>query len=491
MIQKIMLVLSFVICGSLYSFNHQYSKSATTKKKMKILMVMDKFPSAIKTIILHQITGLIDRGHEVHIYTYSLLSIKDCHPDVYSYKLLGVTFTNMSQVDLSSYDIIWAQYGTVAKEIVELHKKHKLKAKLVTSFRGEDVTAHEKAIPYNYISLFTEGDLFLPVCEYYRYRLMLLGCSLEKMQVVHSAIDCKKFTYKEISRKKNDPVHVVSVARLMDKKGIEYAIAAVTGLVQKYKNITYTIVGDGKDKDKIIQLIKDLNMVNHIFVVGHLSQNQVIKILKTAHLFILPSVTSITGNQEGIPNAIKEAMAMGIPVISTYHAGILELVENGVSGYLVPERAVSELIKKMSYLIDHPEICLGMGKAGRKKIEDMYEVDKVNDSIEELLFTLLGNNKIVSVCSTDMIQKKSLPAAVGGVDLSAAWYVCGHIESILNNKHFDISDKEFFVLQTYYNRLKHADFQKIDVHCNSYKKFISLLDYFIQQRAVGQKSTNG
>jgi len=87
---------------------------------------------------------------------------------------------------------------------------------------------------------------------------------------------------------------------------------------------------------------------------------------------LTPSVTARGGNKEGIPNIIKEAMAVGLPVISTFHGGIPELVRDGVSGFLVSERDPEALYEKLSFLIQNPKKWFEMGKAGRTTVENNF-----------------------------------------------------------------------------------------------------------------------
>jgi colanic acid/amylovoran biosynthesis glycosyltransferase len=99
---------------------------------------------------------------------------------------------------------------------------------------------------------------------------------------------------------------------------------------------------------------------------------------------VAPSITAENGDQEGIPNVLKEAMALGLPVISTLHGGIPELVEDGVSGFLVKERDVDSLAERLAYLVDHPETWSKMGSEGRACIEKDYDMNKLNDHLVDL-----------------------------------------------------------------------------------------------------------
>jgi colanic acid/amylovoran biosynthesis glycosyltransferase len=117
-------------------------------------------------------------------------------------------------------------------------------------------------------------------------------------------------------------------------------------------------------------------------------------VLAQSHILIAPSVTAADGDEEGIPNTLKEAMAMGLPVISTVHAGIPELVNDGVSGFLVPERDVEALADRLMRLVDQPETWAAMGRAGRRQIEAEFDTDRLNDDLLVLYKGMLETPKL-------------------------------------------------------------------------------------------------
>ena len=102
---------------------------------------------------------------------------------------------------------------------------------------------------------------------------------------------------------------------------------------------------------------------------------------RDAHVFVAPSVTGKNGDQEGIPVGLMEALAQGMPVISTLHGGIPELIQHGQSGFLVPERDVEELAATLELLLSNPQLWAGMGKAGRSFVEEHYNIAKLNDRL--------------------------------------------------------------------------------------------------------------
>jgi colanic acid/amylovoran biosynthesis glycosyltransferase len=269
-------------------------------------------------------------------------------------------------------------FGVALKQILSSNSR------VVTSIRGSDVTVHIKKRPMIYNRLFKEGDLFLPVCEFLKERLIQEGCEEKKIVVHYSGIDCSKFDYIQRERAPGDPMKVLTIARLIEKKGVAFAVEAVSRLLSKGEKIEYTVVGDGVLRESLQRMIEDMGIKRQVRLVGSKTHEEVKMALEQSHVLIAPSLTSESGDQEGIPNAIKEAMATGLPVISTLHSGIPELVTDGVSGFLVPERDAASLAEALAYLISHPEACNWMGKAGRMQVKEGFDTHSLNKKLEEL-----------------------------------------------------------------------------------------------------------
>ncbi|MGV2831203.1 glycosyltransferase [Myxosarcina sp. GI1(2024)] len=206
----------------------------------------------------------------------------------------------------------------------------------------------------------------------------------KKIIVHHMGINCDDFAFIPREPTADSSTKLVSVCRLVEKKGIEYAIRAVAKLARSRRNIEYNIVGDGELKPKLQELITELNIGDRIKLLGWKQKTEVIDLLNNSDLLLAPSVTARNGDREGIPVALMEAMAMGLPVISTLHSGIPELVEHGVSGFLVPERDSDAIAEKLEYFLEHPEVWTEMGKAGREIVTQNYNIDKLNNRLVEI-----------------------------------------------------------------------------------------------------------
>jgi colanic acid/amylovoran biosynthesis glycosyltransferase len=171
---------------------------------------------------------------------------------------------------------------------------------------------------------------------------------------------------------------------------VQYGIQAVAKVLKKYPNIEYKIVGDGRLKKTLHGLIADLKVCDNVKLLGWQRQEEVVELLREADILLAPSVTSQSGDSEGIPGAIVEALACGLPVLSTRHSGIPEVIQDGESGLLVPERDTDALTAKLEYLIEHSELWPEMGRKGRAYVEEHYDIDKLNDRLVEIYQRLLA-----------------------------------------------------------------------------------------------------
>lgn len=400
---------------------------------MKIAFFIDVFPRLSNTFILNQITGLLERGHEVDIFARSIGDFDHAHAEVARYRLrermrhipvppgrirrftkaftllaerrawhplvvdalnvrrygkdaltLVQLYTVLSFLARRDYDVVHCQFAKLAPLLLPLRDAGVLSARLVTSFRGADLTRQLLRHPRIYERLFEVGDLFLPVSRTFAQRLVEAGCDPGKVVVHHSGIECDRFPFQERRLAPGETARLLFVGRLTEKKGVRYAVEALARVVNGGHDVTLTLVGDGEERERIERQVDGLGLRQRVQVTGQQDQKEVISHLRRSHLLIAPSVTASDGDQEGIPNVLKEAMATGIPVLATSHSGIPELVEDGVSGHLVEERNVDALAAGLVRLLESPETWPEMGRAGRAKVEAEFDSGNLNDELVEL-----------------------------------------------------------------------------------------------------------
>ncbi len=359
-------------------------------RPFKILFIVDKFPYYTKTVILNQVISLIDLGHDVRIFAYRSEKSEKLDSEVAKYDLLSKIYYRSLPKDLKSFDIIVNQYGTLGSSFIKLKKAYNLKAKFVTFFRGGDVTNDRYIYGGNYQDLFSQGDLFFPICDYFKHKLIILGCDPNKIIVQYSPIYCDRFKYRKRTISSGKKIRLISVCRLNEQKGIQNVIKSLVSVVKKHPNIEYVVVGEGGYRETLEKLIKKYDLRDKVKLLGWYSQEEVAKVLDTAHIFILPSVTVPSGIQEAIPNAIKEAMLMGLPVISTFHGGIAELINDGKNGFLVPEYDVLRLANKINHVMEHPEIWPIIGKNGRDSVLALFEMNKLGKRLHDIFQALFN-----------------------------------------------------------------------------------------------------
>lgn len=279
-----------------------------------------------------------------------------------------------------------AHFGWDGFFALGLKKKHKLP--LVTRFYGYDVGVLPK-IPMwqkRYQRLFAEGDFFIVEGANMKLILVGLGCPEEKIVIHHLGIELGRIEYKKRTADP-DALRVLIAASFTEKKGIEYALRALAGLGEKLSeiNISTTIIGDGPSKNNIHTLARELGLYDSIVWTGYQSHDFFLEALYKADLFLSPSVTAADGNTEGgAPVSIIEAGASGLPVVSTTHADIPEVVLDGQTGLLAPERDVNALIESICQLAKSPVTRLEFGRRAREHVEANYGAARQGERLTEI-----------------------------------------------------------------------------------------------------------
>jgi colanic acid/amylovoran biosynthesis glycosyltransferase len=176
------------------------------------------------------------------------------------------------------------------------------------------------------------------------------------------------------------------VGRLVAKKGPDDLARAFARLCCHRSDVQLRIVGDGPMRADVEAILDESGVRDRAQFLGLLEPKAVAAEMERAHVFCLPCRVGPDGDSEGIPNSLKEAMASGLPVVSTDHAGIPELVEDGVSGYLAPEHDVGALTDILEHLLREPERWEAMGRAGRSKVEAEFSVGTVARQLESEVY---------------------------------------------------------------------------------------------------------
>ncbi|MEO1196953.1 MAG: glycosyltransferase [Pseudomonadota bacterium] len=188
----------------------------------------------------------------------------------------------------------------------------------------------------------------------------------DKMKIIHCGVDPDRYG----NMRAEAGQHLVFVGRLAAVKGVAMLLRAVAELAPSHPDLKLTLIGDGPERAGLETLSRQLGVAAQVTFAGARTQAEVAETLATANLFVLPSFA------EGVPVVLMEAMAARVPVITTQIAGIPELVEDGVSGRLVPPGNLPELVAAIKEVLADPSAARAMGDAGRIKIEAEFDIAK-------------------------------------------------------------------------------------------------------------------
>lgn len=210
------------------------------------------------------------------------------------------------------------------------------------------------------------------VSEYNRRHLLDVW-PRARVERIYNGIDLEKFVP---GRDKPTPPTILSVGRLVEKKGLPDLIEACGILKKRGVPFRCEIVGKGELESWMRSRVAALDLEDVVFMPGPRPQGEVRGLYRRSDVFVAPCVVARDGNRDGLPTAIIEAMASGLPVVSTPVTGIPEAVVNGETGALVPEHAPEALADALQDLLENPGLRDKMGQAGRRRAEEMFDVSR-------------------------------------------------------------------------------------------------------------------
>ena len=413
---------------------------------MKVAFVVGRFPCLSETFVLNQITALINSGHDVTILAVENPGEEKVHSDVDQFDLMQKTiyfplipvnkflriikglglifrglFTNPFRLitclnvvkfgkDALSLKLLYYNIPVLDRKFDILHchfgqngligsclKRAGAGCLLLTTFHGYDLSEYlTGAGPGIFNELFQVCDLCLPISEHWKYQLIEMGCPEERIAVHHMGIDVDRLQFQKRQLSPDEPVKILTIGRLVEKKGHEYAIRAIARSLSEHSNLEYTIAGSGPLEASLKKLVKDLRIESCIRFRGECNRAEVQELFAECHIFVLSSITSSKGDKEGIPVVLMEAQAVGMPVVSTLHSGIPEGVLDGKSGFLVPEKDIESLYEKIGYLIAHPEKWPELGRQGRSWVEKQFNQPVLDMELESIFEKLLKGKRCQS-----------------------------------------------------------------------------------------------
>ncbi|RDV39091.1 colanic acid biosynthesis glycosyltransferase WcaL [Bradymonadaceae bacterium TMQ3] len=408
---------------------------------MRVAIVTGQFPALSQTFVLNQITGLIDRGCDVTILADPPARAEKVHPDVARYGLMertvywtrhgrpaaeqaldgvrallrtkkrrllpglfkGVGAARRHDEKLSAslmvkaahlsrlepFDVVLCHFGNLGRECQMLREMGALRGKLAVFFHGYDMSVFPiERGPGVYRELFQGAELLLPISEHWQERLIELGAPPEKIAVHRMGIDTTRFEFKVRRPDADGEVRLLTIGRLVEKKGIAYGLEAFARVRERFPSARYHIAGDGPLSDELQARAQELGLGDSVQFLGWKHQDEIIELLLDHHILLTPSVTAKNGDKEGLPVVLMEGLATGMPVLSTRHSGIPELVRHQESGLIVEERDVEGLAQNLEALLEDPDLWQAIGQQGRAIVEAEFSIEKLNDRLRDRLEAL-------------------------------------------------------------------------------------------------------
>jgi glycosyltransferase involved in cell wall biosynthesis len=251
-----------------------------------------------------------------------------------------------------------------------------LRIPLVTSFGGRDAGVQLRA-PRSapvYRILLEASDRIVCVSNHLREQLLAAGAAPERTLVVHRGTDLGRFPPAERAGRGEGPLRLLMVGRLVEKKGHRDALAALRRLLDAGCPAQLVIVGDGPARAAILLEAARLGLGAALELAAPTDQAGLRRRFESADLFLHCSVTAADGDVEGIPNVVVEAAASGLPLLATRHGGIAEVVEEGRSGLLVPERAPEALAAALLRLAREPALRLALGAGAAERARRDFDL---------------------------------------------------------------------------------------------------------------------
>tara|TARA_A100001015_G_C15038990_1_gene738258 strand:- start:1949 stop:3073 length:1125 start_codon:yes stop_codon:yes gene_type:complete len=277
---------------------------------------------------------------------------------------------------------VFAEFGPTGCALMKICKQMNLR--LVVNFHGHDATVMPKRnlIKRAYRFLNKNADAFVCGSKHFKKVVASIGITEHKISVVPCGIEIDTFDFPNVNK---DPNLVVAVGRFTEKKAPHLTIKAFAKVITSCPNARLEMIGGGQLFEKCQNLIQDLKIENNVILHGVQSHEFVKNKLALASVFVQHSIVASSGDTESQGISLLEAMAASIPLVVTDHNGFKETVIDGETGYLVKERDIDSMAKKIVFLLKNDSLRNKMGVSGKQRINEYYDSKKLARKLKLIL----------------------------------------------------------------------------------------------------------
>jgi colanic acid/amylovoran biosynthesis glycosyltransferase len=320
------------------------------------------------------------------------LNLQDEHQQ-YSGMLRRSLKKNLEEV---KPDIIHAHFGDIGWMAAPVATE--LNVPLIVTFYGYDASwlIRQHSWRQRFGELAREAQLAIGISDHICQKLRSIGFPEQKVKKLYLGVDVTNIRYSDPCRRFDGrTVRCLHVGRLVPKKSptnLVRSFAAARATLGSACDLRLTIAGDGPLRDELVATIDSLGLADAVELLGETNHRRSLELYSESHVYTQHCVTAENGDQEGMGVSFAEASANGLPVISTVHNGIPEVVIDGKSGYLVAEDDIQGMADKMAWTARNPELWTRLGQAGRAHIEEQFCRSKQTQKYLLLLENVLSRS---------------------------------------------------------------------------------------------------
>ncbi|MEM7230033.1 MAG: glycosyltransferase [Planctomycetota bacterium] len=400
---------------------------------MHVAYVLDTFPAVSETFVLDQITAMIERGHEVSIVADAAADHDPIHADVERFRLIdrrrirpSLSWSTLPRVlgltgliaghgwkrpaicvrsllagregrsgelwrqavpllHIDPIDVVHAHHGWNGVRMDALRRLGVMNAPLLTSFHGSDATAYPTRYGNSvYRALFAHGERFTVNSAFTRQNITQLGAPDSRVTTLPVGVRASHENGVPLAARNDDPIRLLSVARLVPVKGIEFAIRAVAALRDRDVPIRYDIIGDGPERASLESLVRELDVQTCVSLHGALPIERVRESYATSHVLLAPGIVTDDGAAEAQGLTLLEAQSHGMLVIASDVGGMPDSVCPEQRQHLVPQQQPSALADMIQTAIASRSHWDEWSHAGRQYVTDHFDHAKLMTTLETI-----------------------------------------------------------------------------------------------------------
>lgn len=410
--------------------------SPRNKFVMRILLLAPRFPAISETFVLRHVLGLMERDVEVWVLAVPgdlqllgrdteksrmllnrmlpvepllgsgmspLMKAISLLPRKFaSLKLVGLTMLDLASKrgglgnrrtlsmarslrEAPRFDLVHAQHGQSALSAARLIKAGFLEGPLVSTFHGSDLNVNRsRSNEFLYRPVWKSSVLCTAGTRFMASHFQKANLRQDRYRVIPVGVDMGDFCIPKLPKSSKDAFRLVTIGRLVPVKGTEYAIRTVPLLQQRGFNVVLDVIGSGELQEELEALAEELGVSNRVIFHGGLPFAKTKAILAQADVLVHPGIIDPKGQQEGQGLVLAEAQALEVPVVASSVGGIPEVVCDGKSAILVPQKCPLSIADGVERLFRNPELANQMGVFGRAYVADNFNMEKIMDGWLEI-----------------------------------------------------------------------------------------------------------